>query len=81
MNSAGFKDAMFYLKLSFAASTPTPSNKDVSHSASVRIDYAFLSKNILKYLKEAKVFKNRAADKASDHYPMYIKLIKNERGS
>lgn len=69
-------DATKYLKYPFITTTPTPSNKDISHTANIRIDYAFLSKNILKYLKKVEVVKSRVADTASDHYPIYIEFSK-----
>ncbi len=76
IESEGLVDTMNYLKHPFASTTPTPSNKDPNHSANIRIDYAFLTKNIIKYFKKAEVFKNEVADMASDHYPLFIELQK-----
>lgn len=76
IESLKLTDATKYLKYPFTTTTPTPSNKDISHTANTRIDYAFLTKNILKYLKKVEVFKSKFADKASDHYPIYIELQK-----
>jgi len=75
----GFIDAVDYLKLPFIATTPTASNEDLNHATKIRIDYAFLSKNILTNLKKVKIIKNKLTDKASDHYPIYIDL-QTERG-
>jgi endonuclease/exonuclease/phosphatase family metal-dependent hydrolase len=76
IESAELMDAVKYLKATFIVTTPTLSNKDINHIANIRIDYAFLTKNILKYLKKMEVFKNSVADKASDHYPLYIELLR-----
>lgn len=71
---AGLCDAAKYLKQSFVASTPTLSNVDKAHATKLRIDYAFLSKSMLKHLKRMKIFKSTVAEKASDHYPLFIEL-------
>lgn len=76
VESAGLVDVAKYLKYPFTSTTPTPSNKDKNHAAHIRIDYAFLTKNIIKYIKKIEVFKNDPTDKASDHYPLFIELIK-----
>jgi endonuclease/exonuclease/phosphatase family metal-dependent hydrolase len=76
IESSEFLDVMKYLKNPLIATTGTPSNEDINHIAGLRIDYAFLAKNTLKYLRKAKVFKNSIAGKASDHYPLYIELRK-----
>ena len=76
VESFGFIDAANYLKYPFTASTPTPSNQDINHAANIRIDYAFLSKEILECLNKIEIVKNSVADQASDHYPLVINLIK-----
>jgi endonuclease/exonuclease/phosphatase family metal-dependent hydrolase len=69
-------DAAKYLKYPFTASAPTKSNVDVAHATNLRIDYAFVSTNILKYLKKIEIFKSDEAEIASDHYPLVIELSK-----
>ena len=76
IETSGLTDAVKYLKTPFMFTTPTLSNKDINHIANIRIDYAFLTKNIIKYLKKIEVFKNSINEKASDHYPLYIELLK-----
>jgi endonuclease/exonuclease/phosphatase family metal-dependent hydrolase len=76
IEASGFVDSMNYLKRPFIPSTPTSSNLDTQHAAKLRIDYAFLSKNLLSYLKNSKIFINKDANKASDHYPIFIELQK-----
>lgn len=76
IESSGLADAANYLNYPFTASTPTPSNQDINHIANIRIDYAFLTKNILQHLKNIEIFKNNIADEASDHYPLFIDLLK-----
>ena len=74
--SMGLVDAARHLKYPFTFTTPTPSNKDFTHAANLRLDYAFLSKNVLKSLKKIKILKNKITNEASDHYPLIIKLSK-----
>ena len=76
IESSGLVDTVDYLKCPFVATTPTSSNKDISHATNIRLDYAFLTKNILKYLRKVKVLRNGIADRASDHYPIFIELSK-----
>ncbi len=73
---SGLIDATNYLKYPYSASTPTLSNKDINHIANIRIDYAFLTKNIIKYLKRVEIVKNKHTEIASDHYPLFIDLKK-----
>jgi endonuclease/exonuclease/phosphatase family metal-dependent hydrolase len=74
IKSVKLVDAMNYLKKPFITTTPTSSNKDINHIANIRIDYAFFTKNILKYLKRMEVFKSSSTERASDHYPLFIEL-------
>jgi len=81
IESSGFTDAAIHLKYPFVASIPTSSNTDKSHAAKIRIDYAFVTKNILQHLNKIEILRNNIADKASDHYPLSIELQKQRRGS
>ncbi len=74
MELFGLFDSMSYLKKPFTFSVPTISNTDINHALNIRVDYAFITKGLLKDLNEAKIFKNKIADFASDHYPFYIDL-------
>lgn len=75
IESLGFTDASSHLNYSFTTTTPTLSNKDINHNMPIRIDYAFLSKNVLKNLSKIEILKNSITNEASDHYPLYIELI------
>lgn len=74
IESFGLVDSMKYLKTPWTFSVPTSSNIDINHSVKMRVDYAFLTKNILKYLNKAEIFKNKPSDSSSDHYPFFIEL-------
>jgi len=69
-------DGARYLKFPFTNTTPTPSNEDEMHATDLRIDYVFLTENIVKYLKKIEILKNIKTEKASDHYPLFIDLKK-----
>jgi exodeoxyribonuclease III len=76
IESSGLVDVSNHLKNNFVSTTPTSSNKDMNHIANIRIDYAFSTKNVLKYFKKIEILKNDASNKASDHYPLFIELQK-----
>ncbi len=52
---------------------PTPANKDKSH-ANMRLDYIFVSDSLRNNVKDYSVVKNDLTDRASDHYPVIVKL-------
>jgi|SRR3989344_1684955 len=70
----GFKDAWIHLNKPFDFSTPTPANKDPYHAAEIRIDYAFVSQNLLEKISGIEIVKNKTTDMASDHYPIYLEI-------
>lgn len=72
----GFVDAVFYKKKKPVYTVPTSSNKDYTHAVKIRIDYAFVTKDLVKKIITAYVVKNRHSEKASDHYPLFLELKK-----
>lgn len=75
IESSRFIDAVKVFNHPFEPTTPTPSNKDFNHATNIRIDYAFVTKNIIKNLKKIEVVKNKITNQASDHYPIFIELV------
>ena len=69
-----FIDTFNFLKNKFDYSTPTKCNTDTNHAEKIRIDYAFVNKNLLTKIKTCKIFKNIITETASDHYPLYIEI-------
>jgi endonuclease/exonuclease/phosphatase family metal-dependent hydrolase len=53
---------------------PTPANKDKYHAAAMRLDYMFATHNMLQYVRDIRVIKNRLTDRISDHYPVVATL-------
>lgn len=76
VEKSGFIDTMNYSKLPFSHTVPTLSNQDPHHATKLRLDYAFVTKNLIKFLKKFEIVKNKYTEKASDHYPIYIELKK-----
>jgi len=46
-----------------------------AHSTMLRLDYIFISRSLLKFLKSARVIINSKTKKVSDHYPVEMVLI------
>jgi exodeoxyribonuclease-3 len=74
IENEGYKDVRMITGQAFIPTTPTPYNKDPYHVAELRIDYAFVSNNMLGEVKKYEVIKDKKTDYASDHYPIYIEL-------
>lgn len=58
----------------FVYSVPTPYNKDKAHFANLRLDYIFASKQLLPYIRNSQVVRNKVTDQLSDHYPVILEL-------
>lgn len=69
-----FIDVFKHLKNKFTFSAPTKYNTDINHSEKIRIDYAFAKKEILRKIKECKIYKSKMTESASDHYPLYVQM-------
>jgi len=68
-----YLDAAVQLKGNKETTVPTPSNRDIAH-ADLRLDYIFISESLASHIVDYKVVKNETTDKASDHYPIIVKL-------
>ncbi len=53
---------------------PTESNIDSAHEVALRLDYAFVSKNLADYVKDFCVARSEISERASDHYPIFFVL-------
>jgi exodeoxyribonuclease III len=69
----GFTDAALKIGVNSQNTVPTSSNKDVAHGI-MRLDYIFMSEELVGYLKGVEVIKNEVTEKASDHYPVIAEL-------
>ncbi|MFA7000224.1 MAG: endonuclease/exonuclease/phosphatase family protein [Candidatus Paceibacterota bacterium] len=73
-----FIDIYRYFNNKFRHTAPTKSNTDINHKERVRIDYAFTNKEILKRIRGSKIHKSKLAEIASDHYPLYVEIKKQQ---
>lgn len=73
-----FIDVAEYLGKSFITSVPTPFNKDPYHAVPIRIDYAFVSRELISYIKNQNILKNKKSNLGSDHYPLFIDIEKKK---
>ncbi len=78
INSFKYIDTAVQTKKNLKNTVPTQSNIDTSHSK-LRLDYIFISKALLPFLKSYSVLKNAITEKASDHYPVFVELKNNNR--
>ncbi len=73
LEEAGFVDCMSY-KNNFSFTVPTPANIDLAHSIPLRIDYAFITGNLVPFLKNISVKTGGLFDKASDHFSVVLEM-------
>ncbi len=74
LENNNFVDSLKILNKPYEFSVPTPFNQDLSHSEKIRIDYAFLSSNLIDDISNFEIIKNDLTDSASDHYPILLKI-------
>ena len=53
---------------------PTKFNKDKYHCEKLRLDYAYITLLLKKYLKSAKVIRTKETNQLSDHFPLVIEF-------
>jgi len=73
IESAGYIDCAVEQKY-FITTVPTTSNDDPMHAIPLRIDYAFVSPNLISYVKNISIKKGEMFNKASDHYPLVLDM-------
>jgi len=66
----GLIDIIKKLHTGFEYSVPTQFNKDRSHFDKLRLDYILITKNLVKYLREADIVRNKETNQLSDHFPI-----------
>ncbi len=72
--SKGYFDSAIELKHNKINTAPTKGINECSAHSNMRLDYIFISKPLLPYLKSYQVIKNDLTEKASDHYPVVVEL-------
>lgn len=72
--AAGMVDVAQLLHIPFTTTAPTPWNRDHMHTVPVRLDYAFVTENLVAHVHSVTVLKNDDTDQASDHYPLVLEL-------
>ena len=65
-------DVFQALKLPFVATVPTDCNADENHAFKARLDYVFVTANLVPYIVSASVIKDVLTNKASDHFPLTV---------
>lgn len=73
IESAGYKDVGFLQKQNKIYTAPTSINEANAHS-NMRLDYFFVSENLLEKVINYKVLKDDLTEKSSDHYPVIMEL-------
>lgn len=68
------KDTHILCKNKADYTVPTPANKDPMHFAKLRLDYFFVSQDLVKRVNSLKVIKTKDTEQISDHYPLILKL-------
>ena len=53
---------------------PTPSNRNLTYTMPIWVDYVLVSRSLVGCIKDAAVIKTPASDRASDHYPFVVTL-------
>ncbi|HSW98957.1 MAG TPA: endonuclease/exonuclease/phosphatase family protein [Candidatus Saccharimonadales bacterium] len=70
---AGFVDAAAAAG-NFATTVPSAYNTDKDHEVPVRVDYMFVSPDLVPFIRGYEVVKNDLTDAISDHYPVILTL-------
>ncbi|MDD2807308.1 MAG: endonuclease/exonuclease/phosphatase family protein [Patescibacteria group bacterium] len=55
-------------------SVPTDICTDVDHATKLRLDYAFVTPELAKQIKDAKIIKNKLTNHSSDHFPLIVEI-------
>jgi exodeoxyribonuclease-3 len=71
---AGFTDTLKHYSNKLEPTIPTSLNSDKDHVIPLRLDYIFVSKNLLPFLSHAEIIKREQTDQVSDHFPIFAEL-------
>ena len=55
---------------SFEYSVPTKFNKDFTHATKLRLDYLYITPDLLSNLKYSKILRTKETNTLSDHFPI-----------
>ena len=66
----GFADSLKQFQTNFEYSVPTAFNIDEAHFTKLRLDYIFVTKNLLPYLIKSEVVRTKETNQLSDHFPV-----------
>jgi len=66
----GLIDTVKKFSNSFEYSVPTEFNKDPHHAAKLRLDYLYITPNLLPNLKSSRIIRNEETNQLSDHFPI-----------
>jgi exonuclease III len=66
----GFADSLKQFWANFEYSVPTVFNIDEAHFTKLRLDYIFVTRNLLPYLLKSEVIRTEETNQLSDHFPV-----------
>jgi len=66
----GLIDSVKKFSKSFEYSVPTKFNKDFTHATKLRLDYLYITPNLLLNLKSSRILRNAETNTLSDHFPI-----------
>ncbi len=66
----GLIDTVKRFSSSFEYSVPTKFNKDPNHAAKLRLDYLYVTPNLMSKLKYSKIIRTEETEMLSDHFPI-----------
>ncbi len=78
MLATGFSDAFYLTNKKFRHSAPTEGHSD-KNSKQRRIDYIWVNKTMASFVRESGIIQNSETHSMSDHYPVYINCIYDEK--
>jgi exodeoxyribonuclease III len=70
----GLKDVHYLFCKNFGYSVPTKFNKDKAHFTKLRLDFFYVSENLIKNVKKYEILKDKLTDEISDHYPIALEI-------
>jgi exodeoxyribonuclease-3 len=72
---SGFVDTLRLFTNGFEYSVPSKkSNMDAEHFARLRLDYAFVTKDLKNEVRSSRILRNNVTDTLSDHYPLLLEM-------
>ena len=70
-----FVDTLRLFTKRFEYSVPSKkSNMDAEHFAKLRLDYAFVTKDLRNEVRSSRILRDKVTDTLSDHYPLLLEI-------